>query len=323
MIRSAEMALFGNNAPRLRPELDDAGLGRICKKIQRPPAMPDARDFLVDFAEQFVEEAGTDWERRWHRISVMAETSMDSGFDRSWLSRRPNSPNAQVLNAWTEALRASHGESATELPSAVQRCHQAGAARPHDPLPLIALARLLRLLRSPQRQVELVWREAVQRDPWNREAHLQMLGYFSEGEFGNPGLAREFVEVQRVRMPADAPAAALELTATVQAFHRATSKDQLNAILGDLWWQRPHAQVVLDRGIELAARPGFLRHAASPADLNVLAYALVQAGRAPDAAPVFRLLGPTVVPWPWNQNGDPVEEFTRWRSRASRSASLR
>jgi hypothetical protein len=32
-------------------KLDDAGLGRICKKIQRPAAMPDARDFLVEFAE--------------------------------------------------------------------------------------------------------------------------------------------------------------------------------------------------------------------------------------------------------------------------------
>lgn len=317
------MALFGNNTPRLRPELDDAGLGRICKKIQRPAAMPDARDFLVEFAEQFVDEAGIDWDRRWHRVSVMAETSMESGFDRSWLSRRPNSANALVLNAWAEALRVRRGEPARELPPAVQRCHQAGAARPHDPLPLVALIGLLRLLRSPQRQVELVWREAALRDPWNREAHLQMLGYFSEGEFGGPGLAREFVEVQRARMPADAPAAALELTATVRAFHRATSKDQLSAILGDLWWRRPHSEGVLDRGVELAARPGFLRHAAAAADLNILAYALVQAGRVIDAAPVFRLLGPTVVPWPWNRQGDPVEEFTRWRARARRSASFR
>ncbi|RAG82421.1 hypothetical protein DN069_27500 [Streptacidiphilus pinicola] len=317
------MALFGKSTPRLQPELNDAGLGRICKKIQRPPAMPDARDFLVEFAEQFIEEAGIDWDRRWHRVSVMAETSMESGFDRSWLSRRPNSANALVLNAWTEGLRVRHGESAGELPSAVQRCHQAGAARPHDPLPLVALIGLLRLLRSPQRQVELVWRETVRRDPWNREAHLQMLGYFSEAEFGGPGLAREFVEVQRARMPADAPAAALELTAAVEAFHRATSKDQLNAILGDLWWRRPNAQGVLDRGVELAARPDFLQHAAAAADLNVLAYALVQAGRVPDASPVFRLLGSTVVPWPWNWQGDSVEEFTRWRARARRSAALR
>ncbi|WP_369228723.1 hypothetical protein AB5J52_49925 (plasmid) [Streptomyces sp. R39] len=318
------MALFGNNTPRLRPELNDAGLGRICKMIQQPSVMPDARDFLVEFAEQFIDEAGTDWDRRWHRVSVIAETSMESGFDRSWLSRRPNSANALVLNAWTEGLRVRHGEQTGELPSVVQRCHQAGTARAHDPLPLVVMIRLLRLLRSPQRQVELVWRETVRRDPWNREAHLQMLGYyFSEAEFGGPGLAREFVEVQRARMPADAPAAALELTATVRAFHRATSNDQLNAILGDLWWRRPHGEGVLDRGVELAARPSFLQHAAAAADLNVLAYALVQARRVADAVPAFRLLGPTVVPWPWNWQGDPVEEFTRARARARRSAAPR
>jgi hypothetical protein len=318
--RECDMALFRHfqATPRLRPELDDTTLGGVYKKIQRPPTMPDARNLLVSFVEEFVDETGIDWERRWHRLSVLAEPAIDSGFDRAWLSRRPTSANALILRARTEMLRVSGGGSAGDLRAAVEYCHQASKARPHDPLPLVALIGLSRLLRSPHRRVESVWHEAALRDPWNRAAHLQMLDYLADGELGSPGLAREFVEVQRIHMPADAPAAALELTATVMSFQRATAKSPLNATLADMWWRTPYAGGVLDRATLLASRPEFLRHAAALEDLNVLAYALVQAGRVADAAPVFNLLGPIVTSWPWDRHGDPVEQFTHWRTRAYR-----
>lgn len=313
------MALLGRNktSPRLIPELDDGDLGRIRKQL-KPSTMPGMTDINVDAAERLVKEADTDWDRRWHRISVLAEATADSNFDRSWLLRRPRSADALVFSASVAAVRVRRGEPATQLAEAVQSCLRAAETRPPDPLPHVALLALLRLMRNPTHELNEVWQAVILRDPWNREAHLQVLGYLTPEECGAPGQAREFVDMQLARMPQGAPAAGLELTATVMDFHRATAGDNLSAILADMWWGRPHAAGVLDRALSAWTRPGFLRHAAALADLNLLAYALVHAGRAPEAAPVFRQLGTTVTAWPWSHQGDPVEQFTHGRSRSLR-----
>jgi hypothetical protein len=301
----------------LAPELDDGDLGKLCKGLG-PSTMPGMTDFNVEAAERLIKAADTDWDRRWHRISVLAEATADFDFDRSWRLRRTRSADALVFSACVATVRVRRGEPATDLPEAARACYQAGETRPHDPLPLVALLAVLRLMRSPAPQVNEVWRALARRDPWNREAHLQVLGYLSPEECGTPGQAREFVDVQQARMPQGAPATALELTAAVRDFHRATAGDGLNAILADMWWRRPNAAGILDRALHTWPGPGFLRHAAALADLNLLAYALVQAGRVADAAPVFQQLGTTVVAWPWSYHGDPVEQFTYWRSRALR-----
>jgi hypothetical protein len=313
------MALFGRSktSPRLSPELDDGDLGKLCKQLS-PSTMRSMADFNVEAAERLVKDADTDWDRRWHRLSVLAEATADFNFDRSWLMRRPRSADALIFSGWVAAVRVSRGEPATELAEAAQACNRATEMRPHDPLPLVALLAILRLMRRPSNELNDVWQAIVLRDPWNREAHLQVLAYLSPEECGTPGQAREFVDTQLARMPRDAPATGLELTAAVREFHRATTGDQLNGILADLWWDRPHAAAVLDRALDSWTRPGFLRHAAALADLNLLAYALVQAGRVTEAGVVFQQLGSVVVGWPWSEQGDPVEQFSAWRTRLLR-----
>ncbi|WNM34734.1 hypothetical protein RKE30_32365 [Streptomyces sp. Li-HN-5-11] len=74
----------------------------------------------------------------------------------------------------------------------------------------------------------------------------------------------------------------------------------------DFWAVR-----LLDHGMAHWLQPGHLRHAAAVADLGTLAYALVRAGRSGDADPVFSAVGGLVTPWPWNYEGDPVEQFAR------------
>ncbi|WP_042377265.1 hypothetical protein [Streptacidiphilus melanogenes] len=313
------MALFGRSksSPRLMPELDDGELGRLCKQLS-PSTMRSMADFNVEAAERLMKDADTDWDRRWHRLSVLAEYTADFNFERSWLMRRPRSVDAMIFGAWVAAVRVARGEPATELPEAADACYQASELRPEDPLPLVVLLAILRLMRRPSHELNEVWQGVVIRDPWNREAHLQVLAYLSPEECGLAGQAREFVDAQQTRMPADAPATALELTASVREFHRATTGNQLNGILADMWWDRPHAAAVLNRALTLWTRPGFLRHAAALADLNLLAYALTQAGRTSEAGAVFEQLGSTVVGWPWVERGDPVEQFAAWRSRVLR-----
>ncbi len=51
------------------------------------------------------------------------------------------------------------------------------------------------------------------------------------------------------------------------------------------------------------------------ADLNLLAYALIQANRSGDAAEVFPAVSGVVTPWPWGLDGDPVQQFAYWQDR--------
>jgi hypothetical protein len=166
--------------------------------------------------------------------------------------------------------------------------------------------------------VNAVWNEVTARDPWNREAHLQMLGYLSPEECGSSIQVLDFVEGQRSVMPAAAPAVGVELAATIERHQRNLAGGGINALLTRYWWQEPAAASVLERSLIRWTQPGFLRHATALADLNVLAYALVQANRLPDAAKVFRMTGRTVTPWPWNMDGDPVQQYGHWQRRVLR-----
>ncbi|MFF7260419.1 hypothetical protein ACFZCL_09050 [Streptomyces sp. NPDC008159] len=81
-------------------------------------------------------------------------------------------------------------------------------------------------------------------------------------------------------------------------------------------WPQPQATRVLDRALRDLLSPYFLGTAAALADLNLLAYALVKADRADEAAPVFLKIDEIVTPWPWGMDGDPVERFTYWQRRS-------
>ncbi|WP_217212875.1 hypothetical protein [Streptomyces sp. AC550_RSS872] len=69
---------------------------------------------------------------------------------------------------------------------------------------------------------------------------------------------------------------------------------------------------LLDQALAHWPRPEHPRHAATVADLGLLAYALCRAGRTREAAGVFAATGGLVTPWPWGHDGDPVEHFTYW-----------
>ena len=43
----------------------------------------------------------------------------------------------------------------------------------------------LRREQRPHRELSAVWQEVMARDPWNREAYLQVLGYLSPDECGS------------------------------------------------------------------------------------------------------------------------------------------
>ncbi|WP_035844311.1 hypothetical protein [Kitasatospora azatica] len=314
------MSLFQRlrgSGPRLLPELDDRKLGNVRKQLDSPPT-PGLREIQVDQVERVIQDAGTDWDRRSHRIGVLAAASAHSGLAQSWRAWRPQSANPLIFEAWVERVRGRAAGGMDNARSVAKNCYRAAELQPNDPTPWVVLLGILRLLRSDQQEVFQVWSELTARDSWHREAHLQMLGYLSPEECGSYGQQLDFVDSVRARMPETTPTAGLELTLVVEQHHRTVARGGVDALLARRQWTNPRTAAGLEQAFQSWTTPGRLQHAAALADLNLLAYALVQAGRLQEAGEVFRLVGATVTPWPWSLDGEPVQSFTHWQAQAIR-----
>ncbi|WP_042454898.1 hypothetical protein [Streptacidiphilus jiangxiensis] len=313
------MSLFGRR-PRLTPELNDHQLSKLTKKLTAHGfsgqlELTAAASAYAPLVDRLLRDVGTDWDRRCHRLSVLAGT-VPRTVAQAWLRQRPKDASLILLSAWMDLLQGRR-EGALHDPGAlIARCHQAIEARPDDPTPWTVLLGTLRTLWRPQAEVFPVWREIVARDRWHRAAHLEMLGYLSPEECGSHPELLEFVDAARSRAPRQSPVAALELTMLVDRYEATVAAGGVASIGAERRWSRPLDAAVLDDAVTYWPRPGHLVHAAALADLNLLAYALVRAERLRDAAGVFQAIGGAVTSWPWELSGDPLKEFTYWSDRS-------
>ncbi|MGA5824241.1 hypothetical protein ACPC54_41150 [Kitasatospora sp. NPDC094028] len=299
----------------MRPELDDVQLGRLRRQLNSAGRLgPD--NIQIDQVERLLQEAGTDWDRRAHRFAVLAEAAAPSTLARSWRLRRQRGADPLVFEAWVELLRGRHAGRMEDARAAAELCYQAADARPEDPEPWVVLLGILRLMRAESHELFAVWTEVTSRDPWNREAYLQMLRYLSPEECGSRSSQLDFVDTLRASMPPSAPAVGVELTAVVDEYARTIAKGGVEALLARRLWTQNRTTSVLDTALATWPRQGHLRHAAALADLNLLAYALVQAGRVRESGATFHLIGDTVTAWPWALDDDPVQRFEYWQAKA-------
>lgn len=306
---------------RLAPELDDQDLGRLLKTLLATTRTGTiaTTDLCVAQISRLLDQdqdAG-DWDRRTHRMGVLADFLAESHLARSWAAREPRNADALVLHAWAQVARARSLGSPDEVGDATDTCLRAAELAPDDPTPWVALLAVARLQRWEQPQVFGVWNEVLARDRWNREAYLSMLGYLSPEEGGTRIQVLEFVDALCARMPANAPCAATELTAQVMQYHSVLARGGFEALVARNHWSHAMAAQALDRVAHTWTQPGFLRHARALADLNLLAYALMAADRRREAGPVFEALGGVVTAWPWRAGGDPVTEFDQAQRRAT------
>ncbi|MFG2934421.1 hypothetical protein [Streptomyces sp. NPDC048282] len=300
------MALFGSKpqGPRLAPELDDVPLGRVLRNVVSARGI-GPQDLAVAQVERLLRDTGHDWDRRLHRIGVLAQAA--PSLARTWREQRPRDPDALLLAAWSEL--------ATDPWGALATCRLAAERRPADPTPWVGALAAVRILGRPTSELAPLWHEIHARDPWHREAHLQILGYLSPEEHGSQTALRDFLDDVMAVMPVDAPTACLPLTAAVRQYHRDLDAGGTRTLGISQYWTQPHIVRVLDQALARWPNPGHLRHAASVADLGLLAYALVRAGRLRDAQPVFAVIDGLVTSWPWGYDGDPVERFAHWSRR--------
>ncbi|MFI8089227.1 hypothetical protein ACIF9R_13050 [Streptomyces sp. NPDC086080] len=265
-----------------------------------------------------LEETGDDWDRRSHRASVLAEATVDTGIGSAWVAREPDHPDALVFHAWSQLARGLRDGQLEDAGQLVSQCHQAAELRPEDPLPWVVLIGVSRIERYSQNDVNAVWREATGRDRWHREAYLQMLAYLSPEEGGSSAAVLDFVDVVRTRIPANAPCAAVELTAAVRQYQGLLAQGGVRAMTAGQLWEGGQIAGALEQAAALWPKPGFFQHAAAPADLNVLAYALCAAGRAADAHPVFQALQGMVTSWPWDVDGPALQRFEQHLAKSER-----
>ncbi|MFF7355731.1 MULTISPECIES: hypothetical protein [Streptomyces] len=304
---------------RLAPELDDQELGKLLKSLVATTRTGTfgTTELCVAQMSRLLEQDPGDWDRRTHRIDVLAGYLAGSQLPRSWVTREPRSANALVLHAWTQVARGRTEGRLEDPAGTVETCLRAAELAPDDPAPWVALLAVARLERREQSQVFGVWNEVLARDRWNREAYLSMLAYLSPEEAGSRIQVLEFVDTLGARMPANAPCVATELTAQVMQYHAILHRGGFEALVARNHWSQAMAAQALDRVAHTWAQPGFLRHAKAVADLNLLAYALMAADRRAEARPVFEVVGGLVTPWPWQTGGDPVAEFDQTRQKVS------
>lgn len=296
--------------PRLAPELDDTNLGRVRQRLETSWVRGELDTTVIAQVSRVIEDAGQDWDRKAHRLSVLASAA---GRALPGIFRRhhPRDQGALLLHAWSELAQAgTHGPS-VDLSDARETCRLAAELVPADPTPWVVHLATLRREQRPHRELSAIWQEVMARDPWNREAYFQVLGYLSPDECGSAVQLLDLLDSVRGRMPADAPTIGLELTAIVRGHQRAMASGGLEAISSGDYWRRHEVTPVLDQAAQDWPHPGFLGHAAALADLNVLAYALVKSGRMTEAATALRATTGVVVPWPWNAEGDPLERFSQ------------
>lgn len=305
-------------APRLVPELDDDALADVRKLVSGPPRGSWQADNNVAVVEELLGEPGQDADRRTHRLTTLAEHAGSTA--RRWRKTHPQNPDALVLYAWSWLATVRAGGEAgdaayRDLDAALEDCRQASLLRPEDGAPWLAALGILREQRRPWPEIEPVWNELRARDPWNRQAHLEMLGYLSPDECGSRTAERDFVSSVSSTAPPDSPVAALPLEAELRRYRRNLNAGGAASVTADESWRQPMMAEFLKQAQVNWTRPGFLVHAAVLADLNLLAYALVHTANPQDAAEVFRRIGGVVTPWPWNIDGDPVERFTLWHQK--------
>ncbi|MGW2288714.1 hypothetical protein [Streptomyces phaeochromogenes] len=299
------------------PELDDRALGTVLKTLRQPP-MPGMAEIQTALLDQSLTEPRGDWDRKWHRISVLAQYAMDSHLPEAWLARQPHDANIIALHGWTECLRALRRGSMPTAQDVLDACHRAADDRPADPTHWVVILGVLRCLGAPQREVFWAWNEVLIRDRWHRQAHLDMLSYLSPAECGSHMQMMDFVDSVQASMPPTAPTLGLELTAATRQYINTLDTGGPSALLArDQWHHRADASI-LERALNWQLDPRCLHHAAALADLNALAFALAAARRPNDAKAVFATLGGIVTPWPWNALGDPLTAYERESKRALR-----
>ncbi|WP_435280105.1 hypothetical protein [Streptomyces sp. 1222.5] len=245
----------------------------------------------------------------------------------TWQAADSANIDALVLRADTEVVRlfaAATGNSdrnpahdtlpRDQLDRALRICLRAADLAGPDPMPWVSLLTLSRLYGGGHQDSNVWWQALQARDPYNREAHHQVLRHLSARWHGSHGSMYDFAHDRASGAPDGSPLVVLLQAARAEHFRHHWESEVRGQGPGQPWrW---------DDGIHYELRftmNKWIRQrratAQDVADLNILVHALVRAGWLVAAREVFTVLGNRPTRAPWEYTGDPLADFTRWRNK--------
>ncbi|MFF8943879.1 hypothetical protein ACF1A5_16745 [Streptomyces sp. NPDC014864] len=263
---------------------------------------------------------GDDWDRRGHRVTVLAQESHTVAWTRDWLLAEPESADASVLLGAALVQRALRGKEKPE--AAREACRAAAALAPADPTPWLGL---LLLERGPggAREAVRLFEEVRRRHPDHHHAHHLMVARFAERHAGaGPDPLHEvydFAAWAAEQAPADSPLAVLPVVAHAERYRvLATAGHEPADPAASGHWAGRRARQVLKAAFDWWLEWEQEGHPRRLVDLNFLAHAKYCEGRGAEAAALFHRIGEHGTPAPWSYpDRDPFTAF-----RAARAAAL-
>ncbi|MEV5439177.1 hypothetical protein AB0K80_24665 [Streptomyces sp. NPDC052682] len=287
-------------------------------------ALVDARSALAQgrwqTARSLLARTGDDWDRRGHRITVLARETYCAAWAKEWLLAEPESADAAVLLALAEVRRALRGKQ--KPPRAREACHRAARLAPADPTPWLGLLLLERALGADEDVVRL-FEEVRARHADHHHAHHLMVARLAERRAGiGPDPLHEvydFANWAAEQAPADSPLAILPVVAHAERYRvlAAAGHEPADPAASGHWAGR-RARQVMKAAFDWWLEWEHEGHPRRLVDLNYLAHAKVCEGRGAEAAALFHRIGDHATPAPWcYPDRDPHAAF-----RAARAAAL-
>ncbi len=289
--------------------LDDAELAAARADLTQG-RWQSARALLVD--------TGDDWDRRGHRVTVLAREQYCAPWAREWLLAEPDSVDAAVLLALAQVRRALRGRQKPDR--AREACRQAADLAPADPTPWLGLLMLERSLGEDQ-DVVRTFEHVRARYTDHHHAHHLMVARLAERHPDADPLHEvyDFANWAAEQAPADSPLAVLPVIAHAERYRvlAAAGHEPADPAASTHWTGR-RARLVMKSAFDWWLEWEREDHPRRLIDLNYLAHAKVCEGRGAEAAALFHRIGDHATPSPWSYpDRDPYSAF-----RAARDTAL-
>ncbi|WP_395576196.1 hypothetical protein [Streptomyces sp. BK79] len=270
-------------------------------------------------ARSLLVHTGDDWDRRGHRVTVLAQEPSCAAWTREWLLAEPDSADASVLLALALVHRALRGK---EKPArAREACRDSAGLVPGDPTPWLGLLVLERSAGAVDEVVRAF--EAVRgRYADHHHAHHLMVARLAErGADGGPDPLHEvydFANWAAEQAPADSPLAILPVVAHAERYRVLAAAGHAPADpTASGHWTGRRARLVMKAAFDWWLEWEQDGHPRRLIDLNFLAHAKSCEGRGAEAAALFHRIGEHATPAPWSYpDRDPYSAFRAARANA-------
>ena len=291
------------------PARDDRELRRACD---------DTAMGRWEAARDLLRVTGRDWDRRVFRLHALAYCAVGLRWAETWANTEPHNPDALAMLAHVQAVRSilrSPDTSGSGTDDAMERawhaCQQAAGAYDADPSPWVVMMALLRVHRPDAQLLMRIWKEVQARDPYNLEAHHELVTYAFERNHGSNAQMHNWARDLAYAAPKGSAASVVLLVAHAEAYRVQLEQDaRTNSVSVHAWMDRPEIDFVLDAWWR--RRPP-QPHGRFMDDANYLAHTLCHAARHEEAFEVFNAIGPYASRLPWAYGGDASDQFLRHR----------